>query len=329
MSRLFSQRMLTPVLILMFLTIGSVTARTNNMATAMTIYGHITDESGEPLKGVVQTVKWTEREIRSDLHGAFTIENVAERDTITIHHQGFQSTEFPVVKSKVNYIIHLKKEDTSPKTNSGNAVNITGVITNSQGYPVSDAVLISKGTNRGTTTNSLGEFSLKEIPVASTVMVTHVSFLPNEFVVSKSKTHFELTLQNSITQLDEIVVTGYGNNGHPIRNISTPTSENQFVAVEQNPEFPGGTQALYKYLADNISYPTKASQANQSGKVFISFSINEEGKVRRPQIVKSMGWGIDEEVLRVILNMPPWKPAMQNGNAVTKDYTLAIVFSLL
>jgi TonB family protein len=318
---------LTSLLILMLLATVGATA-SESRAKAMTIYGHVTDESGIPIGGVVLMVKWTEREIQSDEHGAFKIENVTDRDTIVIRHQGFKSTDFPVLKSKVNYIIHLKKEDPSSKTNSGTALNITGVITNSVGLPVSDAVLVLKGTGRGTITNAQGEFSLKQIPVESTIMVTHVSFLPNAFVVSKSKSRFELTLQKSITQLDEIVVMGIGPPSHPTRTKSAPTSDNQLVVVEQNPEFPGGMQALYKYLTDQISYPAEASQNNLSGKIFISFSINEEGKVRKPQIVKSLGWGLDEEVLRVILNMPPWKPARQNGKAVAKDFALAIVFSL-
>jgi TonB family protein len=315
------------VLIVLLLTVDVVTAGANQVK-AMTIYGHVTDETGTPISGAILAVKWTERENQSDQNGAFTIENVTDGDTIVIHHKGFQSTEFPVRKSLVNYIIHLKEEVTPAKTKRSTSVNITGVITNSEGFPVSDAVLVVKGTGLGTMTNAQGKFSLNQLPVESTIAVTHVSFQPKEFIVSQSKTHFELALQKNITQLNDIVVVGTGPPSHPIGKKSTPTSENAFVAVEQNPEFPGGMPALYKYLADQIKYPPEASKNNVMGKVFISFSINEEGKVRKPQIVKGLAGGIDEEVLRVILNMPPWTPAMQNGKGVTKDFSLAIVFSL-
>ncbi|MCP9768659.1 TonB family protein [Lacihabitans sp. LS3-19] len=105
-------------------------------------------------------------------------------------------------------------------------------------------------------------------------------------------------------------------------------NEEIFATVEHNPEYPGGTTAMYKYLGENIKYPSEAQKANMQGKVYVKFVIKSDGKIDKINIVKSVSPELDNEAIRVVQNMPYWRPAMQNGKAVSVYYNLPINFKL-
>ncbi|MBK7440396.1 MAG: energy transducer TonB [Bacteroidetes bacterium] len=100
------------------------------------------------------------------------------------------------------------------------------------------------------------------------------------------------------------------------------------VNPEVLPEYPGGTQALYTFLAKNIKYPKTAKKNNVEGTVYVKFVVDEDGSVINPVIVRGIGAGCDEEVIRVIKKMPKWKPGEINGKKIAVYYTLPCKFSL-
>ena len=107
-----------------------------------------------------------------------------------------------------------------------------------------------------------------------------------------------------------------------------PKEDEIFTVVEQNPEFVGGTQAMYAWLGKNIKYPAAASRANISGKVFVSFTVNTDGSITDVQTLKGLGFGTDEEAVRVVKSMPRWKPGKQSGRSVRVKFNLPISFQL-
>lgn len=104
--------------------------------------------------------------------------------------------------------------------------------------------------------------------------------------------------------------------------------EEIFTTVEQNPEFPGGISQMYKYISENMKYPSAAQRANVSGKVFVKFVVEKDGSIGDIQILKGIGFGCDEEASRVIKSMPSWSPGRQNGRNVRVYYTMPINFRL-
>ena len=104
--------------------------------------------------------------------------------------------------------------------------------------------------------------------------------------------------------------------------------EELFLIVEQQPEFPGGNAALLSFLQKNLRYPRAASNANISGKVYVQFVVNTDGSIQNAEVTKGIGFGCDEEALRVVQQMPRWKPGRQSGRAVRVKFTLPIVFAL-
>ena len=105
-------------------------------------------------------------------------------------------------------------------------------------------------------------------------------------------------------------------------------TETPFLVVEQQPEYPGGMSALGNFLSKNLQYPRSAASAGVSGKVFVSFVVNTDGSLTDVQVLKGIGFGCDEEAVRVMQKMPRWKPGKQSGRAVRVKYNLPISFTL-
>jgi TonB family protein len=101
-----------------------------------------------------------------------------------------------------------------------------------------------------------------------------------------------------------------------------------FTAVEQNPEFVGGQAKMYQYLGENIKYPAAAQRANISGRVFVKFVVEDDGSIGDVNVMKGIGFGCDEEAIRVVKSMPRWKPGVQNGKNVRVYYNMPIVYRL-
>ena len=101
-----------------------------------------------------------------------------------------------------------------------------------------------------------------------------------------------------------------------------------FVSVEHNPEFPGGMQELYKFIAENLKYPAEAHENGIQGRTVVRFIVEKDGSVSNVDILKGFDANCDKEAVRVVQSLPNFKPGMQNGKPVRVYYTLPINFVL-
>ena len=101
-----------------------------------------------------------------------------------------------------------------------------------------------------------------------------------------------------------------------------------YIVPEKTPEFPGGEQALYEFLAKNIHYPQGAKESNIQGKVYIQFVVDKDGSIINPKVVRDIGGGCGEEAMRVVKMMPKWKPGDQRGVKIRTQFHLPITFEL-
>lgn len=101
-----------------------------------------------------------------------------------------------------------------------------------------------------------------------------------------------------------------------------------FVVVEEMPSFPGGDQALLRFLSDNLRYPSLALESRIQGLVVVQFIIDEKGQISAPSILRGIGGGCDEEAIRVVQLMPAWKPGRQRNRPVKVRYNLPVRFQL-
>lgn len=99
--------------------------------------------------------------------------------------------------------------------------------------------------------------------------------------------------------------------------------------AETMPEFPGGQNALDNYVNNNIDFPQQAIDDNTSGTIKVAFVIDEKGKVMKAHIIgNKLGNGLDEQALKVVSNMPTWKPGKVNGKNVKTRLELPIAFQV-
>ena len=113
-------------------------------------------------------------------------------------------------------------------------------------------------------------------------------------------------------------------------NVKVKHAKNDSIyqIVDQMPEFPGGTEALLKFVANNVKYPEKAKDEEISGRVFISFVIEKDGSVSNVELKRGIGGGCDDEAVRVVKAMPKWKPGIKDGKPVRVSYMMPINFKL-
>lgn len=104
--------------------------------------------------------------------------------------------------------------------------------------------------------------------------------------------------------------------------------EEIFQVVEEDPEFPGGMEALYKYLGESIKYPTLAKENNIEGKVYVTFVVEKDGSIANPRILRDIGGGCGQEAIRVVKSMPKWKAGKQRGKNVRVQFNLPVSFKL-
>ena len=112
------------------------------------------------------------------------------------------------------------------------------------------------------------------------------------------------------------------------QKVTTKTDEKVFEVVEQMPSYPGGMEALMKFLTENIHYPKEAENKGIQGHVVAKFVVDTDGSLRDPKIIKSVDPLLDKEALRIINAMPKWIPGKQNGKVVPVNYTIPIRFCL-
>ena len=134
-------------------------------------------------------------------------------------------------------------------------------------------------------------------------------------------------------QTQSLPATSNPTTAKEVRNVAVDppppvTDEPVFEFCEQVPEFSGGESALMQFLSKNIQYPAQAREQNIAGKVIAQFIVEVDGSISHIQILRGLGFGCDQEVIRVLKLMPKWKSGKQNGRSIRALYRLPVRFNL-
>ena len=100
------------------------------------------------------------------------------------------------------------------------------------------------------------------------------------------------------------------------------------IIVEDDPEFPGGNEALLRYLAQNTRYPPIAQENGIQGKVHVRFVVEPTGDVSNVEVIRGVDPSLDREAVRVVSTLPRFKPGRQRNRPVRVWYTVPINFTL-
>ena len=112
------------------------------------------------------------------------------------------------------------------------------------------------------------------------------------------------------------------------KTVVAEKNQQVFDVVEQMPEYPGGIQALFEYLQQNVKYPEDAVKQKIEGRVIATFVVETDGSINNVEVVKPAFPSLDAEAVRVLSAMPKWTPGMQSGKVVRVKYTVPINFNM-
>lgn len=116
------------------------------------------------------------------------------------------------------------------------------------------------------------------------------------------------------------------NNGYFIEGIATFENgeTKKYKTEEEKPDYPGGITEFYRYLSRNFKYPSEALRNKISGKLFISFVVEKDGKLSNYKFKNDLGYGTREEAIRVLNECRNWNPGLQHGIPVKVSYNINI-----
>ena len=204
--------------------------------------------------------------------------------------------------------------------------------------PLPSANIVVIGETKGTYTDANGAFII-ETTTDKELAVSFVGYT-TAIVSTKRMTGgagVSVFLEKESKELPEVVVVGnevatFTTTKKPETPPALPAIDSKddkiFTVVEQQPEYVGGNAELMRFIGRNVKYPASAVRANVQGKVFVQFVVGKDGQISDITVLKSIGFGCDEEAVRVANIMPAWKPGQQNGQPVAVQYTLPIQFVL-
>ncbi len=197
---------------------------------------------------------------------------------------------------------------------------VTGkVIDVEDGAPLPGVNVIVKGTTTGTMTDLDGNY---QIQIEDTDFALVFSFIGLETKEEKidGRTQLDVQLEQDVSELSEVVVTGYGYSDTDVITSSIP----DYVPAE--PE--GGFKVYKIYLEDNLHYPIQAIENKVQGKVTVRFEISPTGVISDFQITKGIGFGCDEEAIRLIRQGPKWSSPKRGDIPVKGRVKVRMKFTL-
>lgn len=176
----------------------------------------------------------------------------------------------------------------------------------------------------------------KDIPPPPPVIppppvVQTIKFTPPKVVKDEEVQDEPPPTQEEMKDVQISTVTQEGNTTvdlPPENPVVDPDEGKVFTIVEEMPSFPGGEEKMLEYIAKNIKYPPVARENNITGRVYVSFVVDKDGKIKDSKVLRGIGGGCDEEALRVVKSMPDWKAGRQNGRSVQVQFNLPVNFTL-
>ncbi len=165
------------------------------------------------------------------------------------------------------------------------------------------------------------------LPMASLVHSFHSSNLKTRTQMLKrspsSKTALVKYLLAAPFVLSMAFVTSDGRSATPVR-----MERNAINEPEQQPEFPGGMEALMKYMGANLKYPKAAAANGEEGTVYVAYMVKADGSVSDVAVARGVSAELDAEAVRVVKAMPRWTPGSKDGKPANVKMTLPVKFQL-
>jgi len=190
--------------------------------------------------------------------------------------------------------------------------NISGQVTDESGEPLPGVTVSVKGTTYGAVTDIDGHYQLEK-QENQTLIFSYIGFDSQEVIVGERDT-VNVEMSGDNMELQEVVVTGYGDG----------IDEEQLSFTPASPK--GGRRAYKAYLEEKLDYPKAAMEEKIEGTVVLDVTISVNGTIEKIAIKKSLGYGCDQEAIRLVQEGPKWNPATRNGISVSDEVKVKVKF---
>lgn len=209
-------------------------------------------------------------------------------------------------------------------------VRMTGVVVDENGKPLPGVTVVIKGSMLGVATDAEGRFEIVS-PEDKTLVFTYVGRKTQEVAFDGGTTDIKVVMPVEDVELNPLVAADV----ESILNQAADSTKDEVVSVWQDeffkvvedmPQFTDGN--IFDYLAQHVRYPEEAEKNGIGGMVYVQFVIDTAGNVVEPKVIRGVSPELDAEALRVVSEMPAWKPGMQRGKPVRVSFTLPVIFKL-
>ena len=200
----------------------------------------------------------------------------------------------------------------SIKAKNENTNTVKGKITDDTGEPLPGVNVIIKGTTASVTTDLDGKYMLPKLE-DMTLVFSFVGFESQQIAVGE-RTNIDVTMGGAM-ELQEVVVTGYG---------GAEEEGNTFSPARPN----GGMKAYKKYLEESLIYPESAKENEIEGTVVLELAISSSGKIDSIDIKRSLGYGCDQEAIRLVKEGENWEAAKRGTTRVEDKVRVRVKFKL-
>ena len=205
-----------------------------------------------------------------------------------------------------------------PQTLANSKV-IKGRVESEDGVGLPGVNVMIKNTNIGTVTDASGNYQITVADNSPNLIFSFIGFTSEE-VAAGDKSQVDVQLNEDVSQLSEIVVVGH------IADKKTDDDEKPETLELANPY--GGRRAFKQYLEKSMQYPEQALANNIEGKVTIQFTVESSGQLSNFTVIKGIGHGCDEEVIRLVKQGPKWNPTRRNTESLRDRVKVRMKFTL-
>lgn len=204
----------------------------------------------------------------------------------------------------------------APVSSTKKHITVRGKVTDKRGEELPGVNVIVKGTSKGTVSDMNGRYEIEVPDTNGQLLFAFIGFATKEITVG-DQSELNVALEEDKATLSEVVVIGYGSQ-----------TQGFFSPEKTAPEPQGGRREFKNYLERSVKYPQEAVGKKIEGRVIVRFTVEPDGQLTNFEIVKGIGAGCEEELIRAIQQGPTWKPGSIDDTPSTERVTVRYKFSL-
>lgn len=272
-------------------------------------------------------------EAREYRHGERYLQSECCGNSSFLHHNKMRLSTLILYFFILSPIVSSAQGESLRRIVKRDTITLTGKVVDIFGNPVSHIGLLVKSTNKydmplGTSTDVDGYFKIHGAFLYDTIRVESINEIS---YMNKGSRFVTIRLPEIISKEIQAEVKAKRFRPKTLTNLKKYKLED-FICVLPHislyAEYPGGLDAFQKFISANLKYPAGAIQYNIEGNVKIKFKVLKDGSLSDFAILDSLGYGCDEEAIRVLKLSKKWRPAIRSSRPIELEQTISVCFHL-